>query len=67
MGLIVRLRLELSAVGQRIDLTGKVVWSVDDKAGFRLLDIEPAARAAIAEFLSHPGASSEALRPGGNR
>ncbi|MBI4610864.1 MAG: CHASE2 domain-containing protein [Candidatus Rokubacteria bacterium] len=55
-GQVVDIRLELPALPQPVDVKGEVSWSVEDRAGFRFLEIKPADQAAIAELVSGRGA-----------
>ncbi len=52
LGRIMQLHLDLPAASHPIGVTGKVAWSVEDKAGFHFLDFEPGAQPAIEEFVS---------------
>ncbi|MFQ5899462.1 MAG: CHASE2 domain-containing protein [Candidatus Methylomirabilia bacterium] len=51
-GQLVELRLERPGVAEPIRATANVVWSVEDKAGFRFLDLRVVDRAALQEFVA---------------
>ncbi len=52
MGEIEQLRFQLPASDRPINAMGRVAWSAKDKAGFRFIELEPAAQAEIEEFVT---------------
>ncbi len=52
MGEVEQLRFQLPASDQPLNAMGRVAWRAKGKAGFRFIELEPEARAAIEEFVS---------------